>query len=145
MKKILMLYAGLTFLLNFTWEVWHGFAFYNLPQFSTETYLFLITYAAITDAVLLTGIYACCAWLIPPKEWRWHQKITLKKSVCFTLLTLSLAAFIEYKGVYLLREWSYNKHMPLFLGIGISPLLQLSITGWLAMGFLKVLPNLKRN
>jgi len=42
---------------------------------------------------------------------------------------LMLAAAIEYRKVVVLKAWSYTPLMLTIFGIGISPLLQLSITG----------------
>jgi hypothetical protein len=53
-----------------------------------------------------------------------------KKHILFTIIAgTTIAAIIEYERVFISEVWSYNAHMPTLFGIGLSPLLQLSVTG----------------
>jgi len=44
-----------------------------------------------------------------------------------------VAAMIEYRAIFYYHRWLYKKAMPTLFGIGISPMVQLSITGLLAV------------
>lgn len=56
------------------------------------------------------------------------------KQICTVLLAGHLlAAVIEYSKVFVTRTWTYNRLMPTIFGLGLSPLLQLSSTGLLAL------------
>jgi hypothetical protein len=50
------------------------------------------------------------------------------------LLTgILVSGLVEYRAVYVLKEWQYGPNMPIILGIGLSPLVQISVTGLLAL------------
>lgn len=52
------------------------------------------------------------------------------------------AAIIEYRKVFVFKEWSYTPLMPTLFGIGLSPLVQLSVTGLAAFWLTRrVLPG----
>ncbi len=51
----------------------------------------------------------------------------------FLSATIGIAIWIEIKGVYLTAEWFYLETMPTIFGLGLSPLLQLAVTGFIAI------------
>jgi hypothetical protein len=83
------------------------------------------------DALMLTLVL-----FVGVLVWRsalWYQQMNQRKLFYFIAATLSLAVFVEIKGVYLLLEWSYGAAMPMIFGLGLSPLLQLPTTGLIAL------------
>ena len=38
------------------------------------------------------------------------------------LIGILVSGIIEYRAVYVLKEWRYGPNMPIILGIGLSPL-----------------------
>jgi len=60
----------------------------------------------------------------------------------FAFVGVVIAAIIEFDALYLRHKWHYNALMPTVLGLGISPLLQLSITGILNVLIVKRLLKL---
>ena len=91
----------------------------------------MIGYAAIADSLLILGMYGITAILW--KNFLWVKQTNKKQNYSFLASGLIIAAIIEYRGVFLLQKWSYSLLMPTIFGIGLSPLLQLSITGILAV------------
>ena len=114
-------------MVNFIWESLHGVFLYEDHDFNAMKYVPMVSYVSFIDGFLILGIYLFVAAL-----WRdaaWIQEM-IGKQICTVLIAeLLLAAAIEYRKVIVTKAWSYNRHMPTFFGIGLSPLLQLSMTG----------------
>lgn len=157
-------YFAVAYLLNFFWEAWHAYYLYwgylgkSFIDYSIPEYLGLIGKVSFVDAGILTAVFLV-GFLVWPsetslaspakrakggKEWNWLNT-TLRKSdflrlAYFLVATISIAIWIEIKGVYILGEWSYLPTMPTIFGLGLSPLLQLSTTGFLSFWILKKTP-----
>lgn len=120
-----------SYLLNFVWESWHGVFLYEEHNVAAAKYVLMMNHVSVMDAVIITGMYFVTALVSKdifwPKEW-YGARIAV-----FLVIGVFVAVVIEYMAVYVLRAWSYNAFMPLVLGIGLSPLLQLSVTGVLAI------------
>ncbi len=136
-----VVFATSVFLLNFFWESWHavylyqGHAGQSFFDFTIKDYLALITYVSVIDALMLAAVF-----LISAAIWRdlkWFAGLNLLKAAGFILLALAFAIFIEIKGVYIMRQWSYSDLMPVVFGLGLSPLLQLPITGLISLWLIK--------
>lgn len=114
------------FMVNFIWESLHAVFLYQDHNFSAMKYVPMVSYVSLIDGILLLGIYFFVAAL-----WRdvdWIQEMN-GKQICTVLIAgLLLAAAIEYRKVIVTKVWSYNRHMPTFFGLGLSPLFQLSMT-----------------
>lgn len=135
-KLVLVLIAIFTcsYMVNFVWESFHAVFLYADHDVNAMKYVLMVSYVSAIDGLLVLGIYLVVAAL-----WRdaaWIQAMNWKQ-ICTVLLTgLLLAAAIEYRKVFVTMTWSYTRLMPTFFGLGLSPLLQLSMTGlwafWLA-------------
>ena len=116
-----------TYMVNFIWESLHGVFLYEDHDFKAMTYVPMVSYVSLIDGFLILGIYLFVAVL-----WRdvaWIQKMNWKQIFTVLVAGFLLAAAIEYRKVIVTRTWSYNRLMPTFFGLGLSPLLQLSMTG----------------
>jgi hypothetical protein len=98
-------------------------------------YFRLISYVSLVDASLIIGIYLIVGFIF--NDLFWINKIKSKFSSLFVILSLLVAVWIEYRGVYLLQKWSYSSLMPVVFGIGLSPLMQLAITGLISLFIVK--------
>ena len=116
-----------SYMVNFIWESLHAVFLYEDYDFNAMKYVPMVSYVSLIDGFLILGIYLFVAAL-----WRdvaWIQEMN-GKQICTVLIAgLLLAAAIEYRKVFVTRTWSYNRLMPTFFGLGLSPLLQLSMTG----------------
>jgi len=120
-----------SYLLNFVWESFHAVLLYEGHNINAAKFVLMIGYAAIADSLLILGMYGITAILW--KNFLWIKQTNKKQNYAFIASGLIIAAIIEYRGVFLLQKWSYSLLMPTIFGIGLSPLLQLSITGILAV------------
>jgi len=133
--SIVILIFIFSYLLNFVWESFHSVFLFNGHNFESIRYVPMIGYVSMIDGLLILGMY-----LIVSLLWRnvlWIKKINRVQSIVFVILGLIIAGWIEYRAVFLLQRWSYNSLMPIVFGIGLSPLVQLSVTGILAIWFTK--------
>ena len=97
----------------------------------------MIGHVSIVDGLLIAGIYLIVSLLL--RDIFWIRTLNKNKAVIFMVVGLLIAWFIEYRAVFLQGKWSYNALMPVVFGIGISPLLQLSITGIASLILTKML------
>lgn len=116
-----------SFMVNFVWESLHAVYLYEDHDFNARKYVLMVSYVSAIDGFLILRIYLLIAAL-----WRdvaWLREMN-RKQICTVLIAgLLLAAAIEYRKVFVTRTWNYNRLMPTFFGLGLSPLLQLSSTG----------------
>jgi hypothetical protein len=131
----LALTVGLTFLfsylLNFIWETYHAVWLYEGHDFSAGRYVRMINYVSFVDAFMVLGILFFVSLL-----WRnlfWLKRMNAVQTLVALLTAFAASGMIEYRAVYLMKEWRYNSNMPTVLGIGLSPLIQIGITGLLAL------------
>lgn len=138
MKRALHLWTAgsavfaLAFLLNFAWEAVHAVLFYEAhADFAAGFFTRMALYAAFIDALIIFGIFAAGCLLFTRKGcWLEHYR---GREVGFTILAgIIIAAVIEIKAL-LLGQWQYNELMPRVFGLGLSPLVQLAVTGALSM------------
>lgn len=132
---------GIAFLLNFFWESWHAVFLYNgfeaggVQAATLQEFVPFMTRVSLTDAIILTLILlgGCVVW----KRWDWYRVMSRNKYMYFLGVALLWAAAIEYKAIFLFQHWSYSERMPTVWGLGLSPLLQLGITGICALGLVR--------
>jgi uncharacterized membrane protein len=119
-----------SFFLNYVWESYHAVFLYEKHNFRAEKYVQMLTYVSVVDSFLIGGIYLFIAALW--KDLFWLLAMDRKHIWTACVSGVVLAAFIEYRKVFILKIWSYTALMPTLFGIGISPLVQLPATGLLA-------------
>jgi len=123
----LLLIFVLSFLLNYIWESVHEAFLYKKHSFSAEKYTLMMLRVSTVDAIIIPGIYLGVAALW--KDILWIKKMTGAQVCVSGLAGLVIAATIEYRYALVAKEWSYTPLMPTVFGIGVSPLIQLSISG----------------
>lgn len=130
MKKIRLFWIAFFVLtLNLIWEFSHHILYVDLTGIPLIPHLIL---ASFTDLFLVWFILVLNSIL--RKNLDWMEKPKKSDYVVITTLGILIAAAIEVYSVSRGR-WAYTELMPTFLGIGISPLVQLfstsSISLWL--------------
>jgi hypothetical protein len=117
-------------LLNYVWESNHAVYLYEAHDFNAERYVRMLSYVSAVDGALILMIYLfmSLAW----KDVLWLRKMSRRQAGVVFAAGLMIAAFIEYRKVFVLKAWSYTPLMLTVFGIGLSPLLQLSSTALLA-------------
>ena len=137
-RKIFFNLTGIfifSFLLNFLWESLHGYSLYMDHIIDSDKYVRMMLYMSFMDAVTIFSMYLVCAFFI--KNILWLKDLNRKRLVIFFIMGLLVAVVAEYWAVYVSHEWHYNDRMPVIFGIGLSPLIQLSVTGVLGLWITK--------
>jgi hypothetical protein len=142
--KILVPYTVLGFLLNFFWESWHGIHLYHGGENyagQITNYVYINTIASVLDAVSLLLIFICIAIISTGVDWwkniSWKNISFLDVSV-FAILSVGGAFAVEWYATKIVGWWSYNDLMPTILGIGLSPLVQILVTGMLTIAIMRL-------
>jgi putative membrane protein len=116
-------------LFNFVWESVHSVSLYGGHDFGAGRYVRMVGYASGVDALLVLGIFFFIGL-----AWRnafWLKTMNSLQVLVVLLAGMLVSGLIEYRAVYILKEWRYGPDMPLILGIGLSPLVQIGVTGLL--------------
>lgn len=136
--KLLLAVFVISFFLNLLWENLHSLL-YDWNKFPLENnvhfYAYRILKSAFIDGLIITFIFLVNS--VFRKELNWINKIKKRDYFLFIFLGLIFAIAIEIKAK-IFNTWSYNQYMPLIFGIGLTPLIQLSITGILLIIIIKL-------
>ncbi len=124
--RTLLRYATLgtiAFLANFAWEYSH------LPLLYTSYEKLghgtaLIVWASAGD-VMYTFLVVLFVALCKRNE-VWFQKAHTPEYILLGILGFATALYVEYKALALHR-WAYTTAMPTLFGVGLSPMLQLTL------------------
>ena len=123
----------ISFFLNLFWEILHSLLYdWNIPPHENNVYFFIpiILLATLGDVFYILIIFLL--WSVVKKNVSW---ILIPKSndyIALSFFGIIFALFIEIKAKYY-NSWYYNQFMPLVFGIGLTPLIQLSITSILSL------------
>ena len=109
--------------LNIIWEFSHHFLYIDLS--GIQKYLHLII-ASFTDMLIILGIFMIIS--LKNRNFNWMKNPSKLDYFLVVLLGFTIAILIEIINLRLGR-WMYTDTMPTIFGIGISPLIQFSITG----------------
>ena len=135
--SILFLIFFSCFLLNFLWEAIHSVYLYKNHDFAASSYIPMLIYVSSVDSLVVLGLYIGVSIIWLNLFW---IKVMLKSQVLvFLFIGIVVAAIIEYRSAIYFHRWMYREDMPTVFGIGISPLVQLSITGIIAVWLTKEL------
>ena len=92
----------------------------------------MLLYVSSMDSLMVLGLLYLGVGLM----WRdllWIKTFQKKPVIFFLILGVVVAFTIEYRAVFYTHRWLYRNAMPTIFGIGLSPLVQLSVTGILAV------------
>lgn len=114
-------------ILNIIWEFSHYFLYIDLSGIPKYAHLII---ASLADAFILFGIFTVVS--LKNKNLTWIAHPDTSDYVFVVCVSLVVAIFIELINLNLGR-WKYTAVMPTLFGIGISPLIQLALTGIIAL------------
>jgi len=128
---LLLMIFGFAFPLNFLWEALHAVYLYQRQDFQALTYVPMLLYVSTMDGLIIEALYLflaaasrCLFWIIP---------LLKRHQLAFACGGCAVAAVIEYRAVFVDHRWAYGPAMPTVFGIGLSPLIQLGVTGLLSI------------
>ncbi len=127
-KRLLAFYPVLyvsAFSLNFCWESWHGLLYVAHQGLPASVYVPMMVQMALLDAISVIGMHLFTAFFARKFVWRPAGR----HLVVFCLAGALPAWAVEFASVNLLHLWSYTGAMPMLFRVGMSPLLQLPLTG----------------
>ena len=115
--------AGVSFALNFPWEVAQAPFFSSMEQLAFEEGLFACLRAALGDVVLTLAAYLIVAWAT--HDLRWALRPAGRRLAAFTALGIGATILLELHALGTGR-WVYDDSMPRLplLGVGLVPILQ---------------------
>lgn len=128
--SIIFIFALVAYLSNFFWESWHSVYLYQSHSFRLN-HLQLMTYASGVDMLLLLAVLT--GGILLWRNFFWFRKLNAAKYSYFIVTSILIALVIEIKAGYIFKQWTYSELMPTVFGIGLSPLLQLAVTGLLSL------------
>ncbi len=111
----------IAFFLNLLYELLHSLLYKTCQEASLKKYIYLILKAAIFDGLVISVISVATFSIFPAYQ-----------LVVFVLVSLAFAYLWE---IYSLKagEWEYAKTMHKMLGVCLTPLVQLVLTGLLSL------------
>lgn len=101
--------------LNVVWEFAHSWLYTTCRAMSFFALTKLLVWQAFKDALWISGIY-----YISPNLF------------VFVAVLLLFAYIVEWHALKT-KRWEYAPEMPRIFGVGLTPLLELSVTGLLAV------------
>jgi len=121
----------ISFLLNLVWEVLHSQLYTTCLEIPFKKYPRLIITASLKDGIWISIFYLITYLIFQNAEILTNPyQLTLFIVLCLTF------SFIDEKVSINLKRWEYSKQMPTIFGIGITPLLELAITGILTFSYI---------
>jgi len=134
MISILFLISNIfliSFLINLLWEVIHSQLYETCLNLPLKRYIPLIVIASIKDGLWISFFFLISSYLF--------QNINIVTNypqlLVFVILSLSFS-FIDEKIAIKYKRWKYSKQMPKIFGVGITPLLELAVTGILTFCYI---------
>jgi len=118
-------------ILNIIWEFSHHSLYIDLSGIPKYSHLIIASFA---DMLIILGVFAIVS--LKNKNLNWIKNPGKFDYLIVVFLGLIIAVFIEMINLDLGR-WKYTATMPTLLGIGISPLVQLALTGIISLIFIK--------
>jgi len=137
-KKTFFILGLIAFILNIIWEFSHNFLYIDLSGISKYPHLII---ASFTDMLIILGIFVIIS--LKNKNLNWIKNPPRFDYLLVVFLGLIIAIFIEMINLNLGR-WEYTGAMPTIFGIGVSPMVQLALTGVISLLFISPLARQKK-
>ncbi len=116
------LLSVIAFVINLIWEAGHV-RFYTLWDTADRTQIITsVAHCSLGDVLITIGMYAFAALLLQNTDWPVTQP--LSGSAIAVISATTFTSLSEWYNVYQAGNWGYAESMPLFFGIGVTPLLQ---------------------
>lgn len=112
------------FFLNLLYELLHSLLYKTCLEAKLPKYIYLILKACIFDAVLIVTIYYF-SFLIFQNQ---NLFLNFYQTAFVVLVSIIFAYFYEIYAINN-KRWEYSKAMPKIFGAGITPIIQIALTG----------------
>lgn len=120
----------IAFFINLLYEILHSVLYETCIKAPIKKYVYLMIKGAVFDGVLITIIYLISFFAFRSRN-LFENPLQL---LFFALICLVFAYFWE---IYSIKsgKWRYSKKMPLVFKAGLTPVIQLALTGLLVLHF----------
>ncbi len=125
--KRFLIVGFISLILNIIWEFSHHFLYIDLSGIAKYPHLVIASFA---DMLIILGIFMIIS--LKNRSFSWMKHPGKFDYLLVVLLGFAVAIFIEIINLNLGR-WKYTDAMPTLFGIGISPLIQLALTGVISL------------
>ena len=129
--RTLLIVGIIALVLNTIWEFSHHFLYVDLSGIPKYPHLII---AAFADMLIIFGIFAVVS--LKNKNLGWIKNPGKLDYLMVVFLGLAAAILIEIINLKLGR-WEYTAAMPSIFGVGISPVIQLALTGVISLAIVK--------
>lgn len=117
--------------LNLIWEFSHYRLYVDTSAIQGSPHLLI---ASLFDAIFILSIFGVIS--LKHRSLNWIHKPSKMDYGALMFMAFVIAILIEVVNLHLGR-WSYTVAMPTLFGIGLSPLVQLALTGMLTLNIVK--------
>ncbi len=112
------------FLLNLVWEVVHSQLYVTCLRESVKKYI-----PSVLGASLKDGVWIVVFFLLSTLVFGTVNILTNAPQLIFFTCLAILFSFTDEKLSLRMKRWEYSTKMPTIFGVGISPLLEVAVTG----------------
>lgn len=123
-KAMILLFLSLVLIFNLLWEFSHA-GLYNASDWMLSPLHLII--ASLGDVFYVGLIFVIIS--LKNKGLEWMKKPKFFDYILVILFGILIATGIEIVNVNYLGRWAYKDVMPTIFGIGLTPFLQLFVTG----------------
>jgi hypothetical protein len=134
MMSILLKMFIISLLLNIIWESIHSRYYKTCMRMPLKKLIPWIFIASVMDAFLIIIIYFLSIIIFGSI----NIILNMSQLLFFIFIMIIISFFIE-KIALQINLWDYSPRMRLFVGVGVSPLVQLTVTGILTLLLLRFL------
>ena len=124
MLVILVKIFTISFLINLLWEVLHSQLYTTCLKATLKKYIPLIVGASLKDGFWITLFYTISFTIFKSE----NILNNLSQLILFSVLSL-VFSFVDEKISLKMNRWEYAKTMPTIFGVGVTPLLEITVTG----------------
>lgn len=111
-------------MINLAWEVAHSPLYETALAMTVKEYSPMILEMSLKDGLWITLFYAISAILFK------NADILKNRTRLWVFVVMALTfSFLDEKISLTLGRWEYAEAMPTLFGIGLTPLLELAVTG----------------
>ena len=123
-------------ILNIIWEFSHYSLYVDLSGISKPVHLIIASFA---DMLIIMGIFVFLSLKNGNANWIENPN----KSDYFAVVFLGIIVAVLIEKINLnLGRWRYTEAMPTVFGLGVSPLIQLALTGLISIILVRIFNNL---
>ena len=138
-KNKFLILILIALIINIIWEFSHYQLYIDLSGIPSTRHLIQ---ASFFDMLLLIGIFLFIS--LKNKTISWINKPKKSDYIIIIITGFIIAIFIETINLNFGR-WAYKEIMPTIFGIGLSPFLQLALTGILSLFIVNILLSVSNN